>query len=380
MVRIDASKAIEKLLATGDTNDGENAVLALQLRATKSHLEQMHHALTHPRYPVRRDAMRHLLPSLQDSERSSLLFLAKDKSADVRLTWAELMSDLQWFEAIPSLIDLLRDTRNFNSDPGFTSGSSWAIHSVARAAAKALGSYSDLPTIASEALLNTVGEENADPFVICASLSALADKDDPRISHALAESLEAPGLEDSPSHRPVAQAAAWALFDRAVAQKKVSYGPQIEEAILGQSALIAGPKLMALALSSPSELVRIEEKLKPKNFHFRKELLDVAGAVFYGTVTKGAAYPTAELARLAADPAANEKPDKSLERWSLSLSGQRDVQHFTAWLVHKACKLPITDDPANLRKYDLPERIGYMSMRSLTEYREVNDRTVDTGA
>jgi hypothetical protein len=85
---MDASMAIKMLLATGDTNEGENAVLALGLRATKSNLAQLHDALTHPRYPVRQEAMRRVLPSIAEAERSSMLFLAEDIRAarDSRLS------------------------------------------------------------------------------------------------------------------------------------------------------------------------------------------------------------------------------------------------------------------------------------------------------
>jgi hypothetical protein len=127
--------------------------------------------------------------------------------------------------ATASLIDLLADSRNFNSDPGFATGPSWPMYSVARAAGSALGSYEELPAIAVNALLAAVEQENSDPFVICATLSALADKDDSRIGPVLAESLEALGFEDSPNHRPVAQAAAWTIFDRAQ-RKRVSITTQ----------------------------------------------------------------------------------------------------------------------------------------------------------
>jgi hypothetical protein len=377
-VRMDAFTAIDRLLTTGDANEGENAVLALGLRATKSNRAQLLDALTHPRYHVRQEAMNRVLPAIAEEERSSMLFLAEDKSADVRLTWAEMMSDLRWPEAIPSLIHLLADTRNFNSDPGFSTGSSWAIHSVARAAAKALGNYENLPSTAIDALLGAVEHDNADPFVICAALSALSDKDDPRIGAVLANSLEAPGLEDSPDHRPVAQAAAWAIFDRAIARKGIQYEPHVEKAIVGHSSLIAGPVLMALALAAHSELGAIEEKLNQKNFVFRKELLHVANAVFHGNVARDAVYPISDLARLASDPT-GERPDGDLEKWSRSLKGNRDVQRFTAWLVQKGCKLPTAEDVGDPREYDLPERIGFMSMRSLTPFREVNDRALDKG-
>ena len=376
---IDASVPIARLLATGEAVEGENAVLALGLRATKSNRAQLHEALNHPRYLVRQEAMKRLLPAVAVQERSSMLFLSKDRSADVRLAWAEIMSELRWPEGVPSLIDLMSDTRNFNSDPGFANGPSWPMYSVGRAAASALCNYEELPTIAINALLALAEGENSDPFVICATLSALAVKDDSRIGPTLARSLEALGFEDSPNHRPVAQAAAWAIFDRARAQKGVHYDANVEKAILGRSPVIAGPVLMALALSAHAEIAAIEKKLKQNTLLFRMELLDVATAMFQGAAPANSAAPASDLAQLASGSTLSENQMQSLQEWSRSLEPKRDVQRFTAWLAEKGCKLPTKEDIGDPRDYDLPERIGFMSMRSLTPFREVNDRTVDRG-
>ena len=376
---IEASAAIQKLLANGDSDLGENAVLALGLRATELHFDELYGALKHPRYAVRREAMKRLLPQIADKDRPTVLFLGNDKSADVRLSWAEIMSELRWTEAIPSLVYLLKDDRNFNSDPGFTNGSSWARYSVARAAAHALESYDSLPLETIDALVKAVETETSDPFVTCAAIGALANKEDDRIGSILAEKLEALGFEDSPNHRPVAQAAAWAIFDRAVARQTIHYDASVESVVLAQSPVIVGPVLMALAFCSHKDIGSIEKTLKAKKLIYRVELLSVAHAIFHGEAPRDSAFPIPELARLVSGISLSNEIAQKLQAWSLSLQPKQDVQPFTAWLVKTGCKLPTNESFGDPREYDLPERIGFMSMRSLTPFREINDREVDKG-
>ena len=96
---------------------------------------------------------------------------------------------------------------------------------MARGAARALGAYEALPDRAINALLRPGEPAIADPFVACAALSALAEQDDFRVVPALLSALQGPGLDRSPAHRPRAQAAAWALFDRAVSGQSDMFIP-----------------------------------------------------------------------------------------------------------------------------------------------------------
>ncbi len=126
---IDPVPVAERLLATGDADDGHAAILALGICDAKAALRR---ALKHPRYRARCAALTRLVETSQDTtERSELLSAADDRSADMRLAWAELMKKHRWPEAINSLIRLLGDQRNFSNDPGYVSGPSWPQYSVA---------------------------------------------------------------------------------------------------------------------------------------------------------------------------------------------------------------------------------------------------------
>lgn len=106
----------ERLLATGDEDEGSPALFALTIRDGPRERAQVRRALTHPRYPVRRMAMRHLVPNATDTDRAALLGLASDRSADIRLASAELMRVHRWPGAEPLLAGLALDDLDFSLD------------------------------------------------------------------------------------------------------------------------------------------------------------------------------------------------------------------------------------------------------------------------
>ena len=70
---------------------------------------------------------------------------AADKSAEVRLAFAILMRDAQWAEALPCLVELTRDRRDFNRNlPYGWPEPETSEYAVARAALKALANYPQL--------------------------------------------------------------------------------------------------------------------------------------------------------------------------------------------------------------------------------------------
>jgi hypothetical protein len=69
----------------------------------------------------------------------------------------------------------------------------------------------------------------------------------------------------------------------------------------------------------------------------------------------------------------------TLEAWSQSLKVERDVQGYTSWLVTTAFGLPVKETIENPRRFDLPERIGIFSLRSLTPFREMRGKSPDDG-
>ncbi len=183
------------------------------------------------------------MPDATPHERKHLISVAGDDSADMRLAFAHLMEEHRWPEAIDSLIELLADTRNFGSH--LSMGGAWSRFSVARSAAQALGAFEGLPVSAIDALLDAASAHSADPFVACAALSALAKQDDARITPVLLTALESPGLDGDAAFRPRAQAAAWALCDRATSEKLDALDPDAARVAQRDTSVIAGPLLVA---------------------------------------------------------------------------------------------------------------------------------------
>jgi hypothetical protein len=54
-------------------------------------------------------------------------------------------------------------------------------------------------------------------------------------------------------------------------------------------------------------------------------------------------------------------------------------ERFIAWIVDAAFKLPLNGEVGYIRAFDLPERIGLVTMRSLSPYREEDGGRVDDG-
>lgn len=204
----------ERLLATGDVDEGSPALFALTIRDDPEERALIRQALTHDRYPVRRMAMQHLVPIATDDDRAALLAMASDRSADIRLAWAELMRVHRWLEAEPLLAQLVLDGRDFSLDRHHGIGQSWPRYAVARSAARALDAYDTLADQSIDALLEACKSD--DPFVHCAALKALSSRSDDRIPVALRAAFAVPGLNDDPDYRVVSQAATWAYFDRAL--------------------------------------------------------------------------------------------------------------------------------------------------------------------
>ncbi len=90
-VNIDAAAA--RLLSIDDAADGEAAIQALVIADDADLRTKLEPALKHKRYPVRRSALRLLAADATTDQRASLIAVAGDHSADVRLAFVELMKD-----------------------------------------------------------------------------------------------------------------------------------------------------------------------------------------------------------------------------------------------------------------------------------------------
>ncbi len=367
---VEVGDAFATLLASGDIQDGQVALQALRIASPADLRDRMTGALEHKRYKVRREALQSLVPDAADSsERERLVTKASgDASADVRLAFADMMGDHRWPESISALITLIADDRNFANSMGM--GNSWPRFAVARAAAAALGRFGALPTAAIDELLAFAAGRLIDPFVAPAALLALAKKDDARITPALLASLDAPGLRDSPGHRPTAQAGAWALFDRANDGKIDDLGSAIEFAT-NDAPSIAGPLLMAAGMLVGPGRTTLLAQLE-RNGHQHRATLVRLIAIASGRAD-GLDLDERErlLSRLNEDGPALSNDERSLlENWSMGLDLDDGFGPYAAWIAHKAFDLPLADDMVDVRAFDLPDTIPVMTMRSLTPYRE----------
>jgi hypothetical protein len=368
---LDVDATVHRLLSTDDAQDGSVALQALLIASRPGLREELMKALKHKRYKVRRKALRHLVPIATAEDRPELVATSRDHSADIRVAFANLMEEYQWPEAIDALISLLSDTRDFASH--LAPAPSWSRYGVARAAAWALGAYENLPNHAIDALLEAAGVESADPFVASAALRALARQDDDRIVPTLLAALESRGLNGAGSYRPRAQAAAWALLDRVTDEKLSALGTTAARVAERDDPAVAGPLLVAFGVLGGGERDVLLERLRDKDSKQRRALVRTTAIYVdkaYGLSLDKRERSLQRLARGEALDVLNAGERAMLEAWSLGLDVENGFERFSAWVANAAFKLPLSGELGQIRAYDLPRRIGLMTMRSMSAYRE----------
>ena len=89
-VGVNVIAAARRLLRNGDADDGTAAVQALRIDGGDAARNALREALKHERYRVRRAALKAVLVAADPQDRNRLLALANDRSADVRVAWAQL--------------------------------------------------------------------------------------------------------------------------------------------------------------------------------------------------------------------------------------------------------------------------------------------------
>ncbi|MET4177567.1 hypothetical protein ABIB99_008692 [Bradyrhizobium sp. LA6.1] len=371
--------AADRMLSTDDEKDGLIAIQVMLIGDVTDRRDKFAKAMKHRRYPVRRRALELLATDATMEERLALVAAADDHSADVRLAFAELMEAHCWPEAIEPLVELVRDTRNFSSS---LNRSSWSKFSVARAAARALGSYKTLPASAVDALLQVALEDGDDPFVACATLSALATKDDPRIAPMMVTALSSTGLDASPAHRPRAQAAAWAHFDRSLSGRSDALVDAAAKVAETDGPTVAGPLLMAFGVCPEQARQDLLKRLVALREHDRQAVLRTAAIA--ADTPAGLSLDDREQILLRVtrgEPieALSDIDRGSVEAWSRALDVGSEFGRFLAWIATVAFKLPVDGELDDPRALDLPETIGVMTMRSFSPFREDNGGRPDDG-
>ncbi|MFH1216487.1 MAG: hypothetical protein V1706_08295 [Pseudomonadota bacterium] len=380
---LNIDEAAVRLLSTDNGADGKVAIQALVIADGPELRTMLQQALKHKRYPVRRGAFQVLAASATIDERVSLIAMASDHSADVRLAFAELMKKEHWPEAVDALVELLSDRRNFASHSYISVATQWSKFSVARAAAQALGAYEHLPAHAIDAFLQAAQADSPDPFVAYAALTALAKQDDPRIVPVILSALASPGLDQSPSHRPRSQAAAWAFLDRAISGRSDMLTPEATRVAERDEAPIAGPLLIAFGFHPGDALEMLLSQLKASHQLDREALVRTAAIVVNNV--EGMTLDDREqilLRLISGETVDSLSPEHrtSVESWSEALDVRSGFGRFIAWIVEKFFHLPLDGEVGDIRAYILPERIGVMNLRSLSPFREEDGGRVDNGS
>jgi hypothetical protein len=74
-------------------------------------------------------------------------------------------------------------------------------------------------------------------------------------------------------------------------------------------------------------------------------------------------------------------PDErtATEAWSRALDVDSGFERLMGWLVEKSFRLPVNGDVGDVRAYSLPERIGVMTLRSLSPHGEEDGGRLDDG-
>ena len=257
-IGINAVSTGRRLLESGDAEHGMRAVRALDLDGAEAAKEALSEALDHGKYHVRVAALEAMVPLASASDRSRIVGKASDPSADMRLAFAVAMEQHRWPEAIGALAELLRDERDFSMDHSAT----WSRFGVARAAVRALGAYEVLPKNAVRALEEAARGESSDPFVGCAAIAALAARDTEGVEKLIGESLSSSGLAETPEIRPKVQVAAWAVFDRVLAEQQMPIDEAVVRMALEDTAVVAGPLLMAIGILGGNVRLTVLDRLR----------------------------------------------------------------------------------------------------------------------
>lgn len=385
---VDPVPVAKTLLSLDDAQHGCSAVLALHLVRSGSCLMELKNALNHPRWRVRREAMRRLTPGFPVDERDTLIAMSCDRSADVRLEFARLMNSEKWPEATDPLVAMLSDNRDFSQDLNYLDQLSWPVHKVAREASHALKEYLYISDHQITAMMELVSTGSlSDPFVTSSILNALSNKEDSRLDYFLTICLGSQGLGGSGEYRPVAQSAAWAILDRVI-DSKLTLSTEVvsllRSAVNDSDGLIAGPVIVAVGVLGNLELVRtVAFDIVSQKNPARAELLlvatcfaDLPSIELKGLLSqvRRPAERFAEIIRSYADDGENlitvAQADTDVTGWSRSLDPANDVEGVTSWLVSLQFKLPVLNSDYDPRKYRLPNRIPTMTMRSLSPMRE----------
>ena len=126
---------------------------------------------------------------------------------------------------------------------------------------------------------------------------------------------------------------------------------------------------MSVAILGGRKRETLLEELRQAGLSKRIEFVRVtavASATATGLSLKGCEYALARMQ--SGGPKGQLSPEEraELEQWSRSLNPDHDVEQFTTWIASSIFKLPVSKQVINPRAFDLPMRIGVITIRSMT--------------
>jgi hypothetical protein len=155
--------AATRVITGGSAQSAKAAVRALSNCSDPLSSALVSAALSHVTFSVRLQALRQLLQAPYPSYQDAILACARDPSSVVRLEFTAEMKRLRWPEAVPALLDLLFDMRDFSWHLAY---SEWSRYDVALGAAHALAAYDALPDGARGRLHTFLASDSDDERVV----------------------------------------------------------------------------------------------------------------------------------------------------------------------------------------------------------------------
>ncbi len=252
----DFTAHLPRLLASESPETRVNALRLLGRCSDATARDRLRAALSDKDYRCRREAMAVLAEGATDSEKKSILALARDPSAPVREACAAIISHYQWDDAQPVLFELLKDRRSNQHGVGLFRGQFPSFH-VARAAAQALDTFTDRAHISAfeavKSFLADRNQEQDDPIVHYYSLQFLASVQTQEVVTLLVEYLSDDWHVGGMKHEgfPLRYVAAWGLLTQLLNDESVADQVSTEaiyEAARHHDPRLAGPSLVCLGL------------------------------------------------------------------------------------------------------------------------------------
>ena len=383
----DVTAVAARLLVSGEQTDRQTALYAMHLAGADAWSNAVT-ALRDPDYHVRRVALDIVARSDNGATWTSIAPLAYDASAPVRQTWAELVAEKKYVEAIPILLHLLNDRRDRR--PSSFAHASWPDHHVARAAAQALREFT-LDHASVTACLGFLqgrgaSQQEEDVEVDYYVLHALAAADDDRLIPFFSDLLDSGwhvrGQKDS--GYPLRFAAAWCLASQLLrfpARAELVDPRALASAALHNDDRLAAPTLIALARVGEPAVSYLVEVARAEITNPERAMIAEASLPMGMTPAREALHAKvgfAHPARAWLDAASTDLPGAeewprwqkrfpTFASWLKTIQASQGLNPWLRFSLRLRCK---GDAPPELLSKDkfttmLPKPMGTISFRSM---------------